>query len=58
MTNLPPKCVAVDTLLEAKALIADWRKEYSHVRIGPHGPLGYRPSGPKVILFRSGSVGI
>ena len=37
-----------DTLLEAKALIEDWRKEYNHVR--PHSSLGYRPPAPQTIL--------
>ena len=37
-----------DTLLEAKAVVEDWRKEYNHVR--PHSSLGYRPPAPQTIL--------
>jgi len=33
------------TLIEAKVLIADWRKEYNQVR--PHSALGYRPPAPE-----------
>jgi transposase InsO family protein len=33
------------TLIEAKALIADWRKEYNQIR--PHSSLGYRPPAPE-----------
>ena len=33
------------TLIEAKVLIADWRKEYNQVR--PHSSLGYRPPAPE-----------
>jgi len=36
------------TLIEAKVLIADWRKEYNQVR--PHSALGYRPPAPEAIL--------
>ena len=35
------------TLLEAKVLIEDWRKEYNQVR--PHSSLGYRPPAPEAI---------
>jgi transposase InsO family protein len=42
-----------DTLLEAKALVEDWRKEYNHVR--PHSSLGYRPPAPQTILPKSTS---
>jgi putative transposase len=34
------------TLIEAKVLIADWRKEYNQVR--PHSSPGYRPPAPEV----------
>jgi putative transposase len=34
-----------DTLLEARAVMADWRKEYNHHR--PHSSLGYRPPAPE-----------
>ena len=43
-----------DTLLEAKALIEDWRKEYNHVR--PHSSLGYPPPAPEAILPASSST--
>ena len=36
------------TLMEAKVLIENWRKEYNEIR--PHSSLGYRPPAPKVIL--------
>jgi transposase InsO family protein len=35
------------TLLEAKVLIENWRKEYNQVR--PHSSLGYRPPAPEAI---------
>jgi len=35
------------TLLEAKVLIENWRKEYNQVR--PHSSLGYRPPTPEAI---------
>jgi transposase InsO family protein len=43
-----------DTLLEAKALVEDWRKEYNHVR--PHSSLGYRPPAPQTVLPKSTST--
>ncbi len=39
------------TLLEAKVLIENWRREYNHIR--PHSSLGYRPPAPHAI--RTGS---
>ena len=33
------------TLIEAKVLIGQWRKEYNQVR--PHSSLGYRPPAPE-----------
>lgn len=36
-----------ETLLEAKILIEQWRREYNHVR--PHSSLGYRPPAPEAI---------
>ena len=36
------------TLLEAKVLIENWRKEYNEIR--PHSSLGYRPPAPRVII--------
>jgi putative transposase len=38
------------TLIEAKALIVDWRKEYNQVR--PHSSLGYRPPAPEAKLLK------
>ena len=35
------------TLLEAKVLIEEWRKEYNQIR--PHSSLGYRPPAPEAI---------
>jgi hypothetical protein len=35
------------TLLEARVLIENWRREYIHIR--PHSSLGYRPPVPQVI---------
>lgn len=40
-----------DTLLEAKVLIEQWRKEYNTVR--PHSSLGYRPPAPETIQPRN-----
>ena len=37
------------TLIEAKVLIADWRKEYNQVR--PHSSLGYRPPAPEAKML-------
>jgi len=36
-----------ETLLEAKVLIEEWRKEYNAVR--PHSSLGYKPPAPEFI---------
>jgi putative transposase len=36
------------TLLEAKVLIENWRKEYNTVR--PHSSLGYKPPAPETIM--------
>ena len=36
-----------DTLLEARVLIGNWRKEYNGFR--PHSSLGYRPPAPETI---------
>lgn len=36
------------TLLEAKVLIENWRREYNEIR--PHSSLGYRPPAPRVIM--------
>jgi len=37
-----------DTLAEARAVIAQWRREYNHVR--PHSSLGYRPPAPEAVI--------
>jgi putative transposase len=39
------------TLLEAKVLIENWRREYNHIR--PHSSLGYRPPAPQAIEAKS-----
>ncbi len=36
------------TLIEAKVLIEQWRREYNQVR--PHSSLGYRPPAPETIM--------
>ena len=36
------------TLIEAKILIEEWRKEYNQVR--PHSVLNYRPPAPEAIV--------
>ena len=36
------------TLMEAKVLIEQWRREYNHVR--PHSALRYRPPAPEAII--------
>jgi len=36
------------TLIEARILIEQWRKEYNQVR--PHSSLGYQPPAPETIL--------
>ncbi len=38
------------TLLEAKTLIENWRREYNEIR--PHSALGYRPPAPEAILLQ------
>jgi putative transposase len=38
------------TLIEAKVLIADWRKEYNQVR--PHSAKGYKPPAPEAKLLK------
>jgi len=40
---------AFSTLLEAKVLIEQWRKEYNQIR--PHSACGYRPPAPEAILL-------
>lgn len=48
------------TLLEAKVLIENWRKEYNQVR--PHSSLGYRPPAPEakipVNCLESATLGV
>jgi len=43
-----------DTLLEAKVLIARWRRHYTTKR--PHSALDYRPPAPETILPRDQSL--
>ena len=38
------------TLMEAKILIEQWKREYNQVR--PHSSLGYRPPAPEAIIAR------
>lgn len=40
-----------DTLLEAKVLVEQWRKEYNLFR--PHSALGYRPPAPEALEPKS-----
>ena len=42
------------TLLEAKILIENWRREYNEVR--PHSALGYRPPAPEAISLQPKST--
>jgi putative transposase len=44
-----------DNPLEAKALVEDWRREYTHFR--PHSSLGYRPSAPEAVMPRIAGSG-
>jgi putative transposase len=41
-----------DTLLEAKVLIEQWRRDYNQVR--PHSALGYRPPAPEAFALSWG----
>ena len=43
------------TLLEAKVLIEQWRREYNHIR--PHSSLGYKPPVPVTIQPPSNGLG-
>ena len=38
------------TLIEAKVLISDWRREYNHVR--PHSAKGYKPPAPEAKVLK------
>ena len=38
------------TLIEAKVLISDWRREYNQVR--PHSAKGYKPPAPEAKLLK------
>jgi putative transposase len=40
------------TLLEAKVLIGNWRREYNTIR--PHSSLGYKPPSPETIMSNNG----
>ena len=48
-----PAREAFDTLLEAKVLVARWRRHYNTVR--PHSALGYHPPAPEAVLPRQQS---
>ncbi len=39
-----------DTLLEARVVIENWRREYNQFR--PHSSLGYKPPAPEAIDYR------
>jgi transposase InsO family protein len=39
------------TLIEAKVLIADWKKEYNQVR--PHSAVGYKPPAPEARILET-----
>ena len=43
-----------ETLLDAKTLIEDWRKEYNTIR--PHSALGYRPPAPETMATRGSDL--
>jgi len=45
-----------DTLLEAKVLVARWRRHYNQVR--PHSSLGYRPPAPEAVLIEASQPGL
>ena len=40
------------TLLEAKVLIENWRREYNTIR--PHSSLGYKPLAPETVMPKNG----
>jgi transposase InsO family protein len=40
------------TLLEAKVLIENWRREYNTIR--PHRSLGYKPPAPETVMPNNG----
>jgi transposase InsO family protein len=40
------------TLLEAKVLIENWRREYNTIR--PHSSLGYKPPAPETVMPNNG----
>ncbi len=42
------------TLLEAKVLIENWRREYNTIR--PHSSLRYKPPAPEVIMLNNSSL--
>ncbi len=45
-----------DTLLEAQAVIENWRREYNRVR--PHSSLGYRPPAPEALEVAKFTLGV
>lgn len=42
------------TLLEAKVLIENWRREYNTIR--PHSSLGYKPPAPEAVMLNNSSL--
>jgi len=42
----------ITTLLEAKVLIENWRREYNKIR--PHSSLGYKPPAPEAFMPTTG----
>ena len=45
-----------DTLLEARVVIENWRREYNQFR--PHSSLGYRPPAPETFEPRILTLGV
>ena len=45
----------ITTLLEAKVLIENWRKEYNTIR--PHSSMRYKPPAPEAVMPNTNMVG-
>jgi transposase InsO family protein len=45
-----------DTLLEARVVIENWRREYTQCR--PHSSLGYRPPAPEAFEVEKFTLGV
>jgi putative transposase len=45
-----------DTLLEARVVMGDWKKEYNQIR--PHSSLGYRPPAPVTYSVEKFNLGV